>query len=433
MGKNIIQRTTNIVILTALSKYATVYVFNVGLARLLSAEDYGDYKVAETFISLASIPVLMGGAGAALTFLPNAAQESKLELIWEYTRFYLITILVLSIILALTTLCISTYFFDDSSFAHHHPMVYAAGLVPIMAITILIGSIFQSNNLIYMAILPRWICYPILKLILAIAMYLVIGKVTDSLAIMTTFLALLFILFYLLLKVKALGLLQFKPIKNPTSPLVWLKVSIPIMMILLLQRVFHQVDIYMIEIYGSENGVGHYAAAQITSSVLLVIQSSLMIIYSPLMTPAVKNGVDAVRKLNTTGFRNILLFSVPSSLFLFIFPEATLSVFGHDEPEAIKTLQILVPGYFFCVLYAMPYSWLQYSGREKAVTIVMLMSLLLSIFLNFLLIPEYGIKGAALATSCMFFLTFITLTLMLKKHLGFYPWSDVWKGKGKGK
>jgi len=429
MEKNIIQRTTNVVILTALSKYATVYVFNVGLARLLSAEDYGDYKVAETFISLASIPVLMGGAGAALKFLPNAVKESKLELIWEYTRFYLITILVLSIILALTTLCISTYFLDDSSFAHHHPMLYATALVPIMAITILIGSVFQSNNLIYMAIFPRWICYPILKLILAIALYVMIGKITDSLAIMTAFIALLLILIYLLIKVKALGLLQFKPINNPTSPLVWLKVSIPIMMILLLQKAFNQVDIYMIEIYGSENGVGHYAAAQITSSVLLAIQSSLMIIYSPLMTPAVKNGMDDVRKLNITGFRNMLVFSVPSSLFLYLFPETALSVFGHNEPDAIKTLQILVPGYFFCVMYAMPYSWLQYTGHEKTVATVMLTSLSLSIILNVLLIPEYGIQGAAFATTCMFFLTFIALTIMLKKYLGIYPWSGIKKGK----
>jgi len=307
--------------------------------------------------------------------------------------------------------------------------VYATALVPIMAIIILISSVFQSNNLIYMAILPRWICYPILKLILVIALYVMIGKITDSLAILTAFIALLLILIYLLIKVKALGLLQFKPIKSMTSPLVWLKVSIPIMMILLLQRVFNQVDIYMIEIYGSENGVGHYAAAQVSSSVLLVIQSSLMIIYSPLMTLALKKGMDDVRKLNATGFRNMLLFSVPTSLLLFLFPEVALFVFGHDEPDAIKVLQILVPGYFFCVMFAMPYSWLQYKGCEKIVAIVMLTNLSLSIILNLLLIPEYGIQGAALATTSMFFLTFIALTFMLKKYLGIYPWSGIKMGE----
>jgi len=425
MVTDVIQRTTNIVILTALSKYATVYVFNVGLARLLSAEDYGDYKVAETFIGLASVPVLMGGASAALKFLPNAVKESNLELIWEYTRFYLVTTLILSIVLALTTLSISTLFLVDTSLTHHHPMVYATALVPIMAITILLGSIFQSNNFIYMTIFPRWIYYPILKLLLVFALYALIGKITDSLALVTAFIALLLIMFYLLVKVKQLGLLQLKKIKNPTSPLIWLKISIPMMMILLLQRTFSQVDIYMIEIYGSESAVGHYAAAQITTSVLLVIQSSFMIIYNPLMTPAVKVGMQEVRMLNATGFRNMLIFTVPISLLLFMFPEAVLAIFGHDEPDAVKTLQFLVPGYFFCVLYAMPYSWLQYTGHEKAVTMIMFISLSLNIILDVLLIPDYGIQGAAFATSVMYFLTFVVLTIMLKKHLGIYPWSGI--------
>ncbi|WP_298771996.1 hypothetical protein [uncultured Shewanella sp.] len=75
------QRTTAIMIITVLSKYITVYAFNVGLARLLSLEDYGDYKVAETFVSLASIPIVMGVAGAAVKFLPIAFKESNLELI----------------------------------------------------------------------------------------------------------------------------------------------------------------------------------------------------------------------------------------------------------------------------------------------------------------------------------------------------------------
>ena len=428
MQAKIVQHTTNMVILTAMSKYAAVYIFNVGLARLLSAEDYGDYKVAETFISLVSIPVLMGGASAAMKFLPNAVKESNLELIWQYTRFYLITTLVLSIGLVLITLSISTYFLDDSGFAHHHPIVYATGIVPILAFTRQVGSVFQANNLVHMTIFPRWVCYPILKLILVIALYFLIGKITDSLAIMTAFIALLLILFYLLFKARALGLLQVKPIRNPTPPLVWLKVSILIMMVLLFEKAFNKVDIYMIEIYGSENGVGNYAVTQITCSVLLAIQTSLMIIYSPLMTPAVKQGMDEVRKLNGTGFRNMLVFSAPFCLFFFLFPEIALSIFGHDEPDAIKTLQILVPGYLSCVLYVMPYSWLQYTGREKGVATVMLTSLLLSIILNLLLIPEYGIQGAAFATSCMFFLTFITLTIMLKKHLGIYPWTGVIKG-----
>ncbi|MCL1123813.1 hypothetical protein [Shewanella surugensis] len=169
MGKatEYLQRTTSIMIITVLSKYMTVYAFNVGLARLLSPADYGDYKVPETFVS----------------------------------------------------------------FGHQHPLVYATAIVPVMAVTVLAGSTFQYNNLIYMTILPRRIFYPILKLGLILILYAVVGKLTDSWAIMIAFTAILIVLFYLLVKVKQLGLLRFQKINNPTSPIIWLKISIPMMLL----------------------------------------------------------------------------------------------------------------------------------------------------------------------------------------------------------
>lgn len=417
------QRTTTIMIITVISKYITVYAFNVGLARLLSPEDYGDYKVAETFVSLASIPVLMGGAAAALKFLPLAFKESNLELIWEYTRFYLITVLTLSFLLALITFNVSIHFLENTSFGHHHPLVYATAIVPVMAITVLIGSVFQSKNMIYMTIFPRWIFYPILKLGLILALYAFVGKLTDSWAIMIAFTAILIILFYLLVQVKKLGIIQLKKIKNPTSPLIWLKISIPMMLLFFLQRTLNQVDIYMIEIFGNEEAVGHFAAAQITVMVLFAIQSSFMIIFDPLMTPALKDGMHEVKKLNAKGFRLLLISTLPIGALLFLFPGPILSIFGHNEPEAITTLQILVPGYLFSALFAMPYSWLQYSGQEKNVTLVMFVSVTLSVILDGLLIPDYGIQGAAIATTAMFVFTFIILSIMVKRHLGIYPWS----------
>ena len=426
MNIKITKETTSVVVLTALSKFLTVYAFNVGLARVLSPEDFGDYKVAETFVGLASVPILMGGASAALKFLPNAVQESNLSLIWEYTRFYILTALVLSALLSLVTFVIAICFYAGAD--SHHPMVYATALVPVMAITILIGSIFQANNFIYMSIFPRWVFYPILKLLFVLGLFFILGKVTDIGAIITAFLALTLVLIYLLIKIRSYGILKYERVTDHTPPIHWLTISIPMMLILLLQRSFSQVDIYMIEIYSTENAVGHFAAAQITASILLVIQSSIMLIYNPLMTTALKEGVNKMRDLNVQCFRNLFLFTLPVSVILFMFPETVLSVFGHEEPDATMTLQLLIPGYICCILYAIPYSWLQYGGHEKKVTLVMVVSLSMSIVLDVLLIPDYGIQGAALGTSVMFFITFIILTLMLKKYLGIFPWSGMLQG-----
>ncbi|MCL1127829.1 flippase [Shewanella surugensis] len=419
------QRTISVMVTIYVSSYLITYTINVILAQLLSPEDYGNYKIAENFFDLASIPVLMGGATAALKFLPIAFKESNLTLIWEYTRFYLITILTLSFLLALITFSISINFLDNTLFGNHHPIAYATAIVPIMAIIVLIRSILQSKGLIYTSFIPKAISYPILQLGFILALYAFVGKLTVSWALMIAFTSLLIILCYLLIKGKQLGIIRFKKIKNPTSPLIWLKVSITMMLLSILHSVLNQIDLYMIEIFGNEDAVGYFATAQVTVMLLFSIQSAFMIVFNPLITLLLKEDMHNARKLNAKCFRLLLAFILPIGGLLFLFSKPILSIFGHNEPEAATTLQILVPGYLFSAMFAIPYSWLKYSGQEKNVTIIMFACLTLNIILNGLLIPNYGIQGAAIATTAMFISTFIALCIMVKKHLGFYPWSRV--------
>ena len=57
------------------------------------------------------------------------------------------------------------------------------------------------------------------------------------------------------------------------------------------------------------------------------------------------------------------------------------------------------------------------TGKQKQAAYVLGVSATLNIILNFLLIPNYGIEGAALATALILILWNVTLAIYIKKTI----------------
>ncbi len=68
-------------------------------------------------------------------------------------------------------------------------------------------------------------------------------------------------------------------------------------------------------------------------------------------------------------------------------------------------------------------SWLQYSGAEKSIMILLILSVVTNIFFNWLLIPIFNIEGAAIATSLAMIIAAIGTVTIMKLNLGIFPWS----------
>ena len=86
-------------------------------------------------------------------------------------------------------------------------------------------------------------------------------------------------------------------------------------------------------------------------------------------------------------------------LILFIYPDFFLSLFGKDFACGELSLRILLSGQFFNTLSGPVLVVLSMAGKEKNVQHILLSALILNIVLNYLLIPRFGIAGAAMATA----------------------------------
>tara|TARA_R110001599_G_scaffold353866_1_gene600902 strand:- start:22123 stop:23436 length:1314 start_codon:yes stop_codon:yes gene_type:complete len=418
-----ISRNTHIMLLAIVGNVVAVYGFNIGLARMLSPVSYGDYKVAESFFNLASIGVLMGGGPAALRFLPGHIAVNNSKAIWEYIQFYLTVIVFASVLLALVTLGGMAFFYRPASSAEIHPMIFALLVIPFVSLAALVGSVLQSAQRMDLAFLPWWVGFPALKLGYVALFFVIVGSISAKSAVLMALLATLTILFYQSAKASQLQLLVIGRGSAIIERIKWLKVSVPMMFLVALQTAFNQVDIYMLEIIGQEKEVGHFAVASTVTLVLFAIQLAVMGVFEPLMAAAIKAGEDSVRMLNARCFRRLLIFSLPIFVLIMVFAEALLSVFGDRYTDSIEALRLLAPGYLISTALASSYAWLQYAGYERKAAVVMLAGVLANLALDIVLIPEYGIAGAAAGTTLAFAGIYTAFCIMMRKYLGIFPWS----------
>ena len=418
-----ISRNTRIMLIAIVGNVIAVYCFNIGLARMLPPVGYGDYKVAESFFNLASIAVLMGGGPAALRFLPSLIEQNDSKAIWQYIRFYLAVIVCASVLLALVTLGVMALFYRPASSEEVHPMMYALLVIPFVSLAALVGAVLQSAQRMDLAFLPWWVGFPSLKLGYVALIFVLVGSVSAESAVWMALLATLTILLYQSAKARQLQLLVIGRGGANAEPIKWLKVSVPMMLLVALQTAFNQVDIYMLEIVGQEKAVGHFAVASTVTLILFAIQLAVMGVFEPLMAAVIGAGQDSVRMLNARCFRRLLIFSLPIFAVVMAFPEALLSVFGDRYSDSIEALRLLAPGYMISTALASSYAWLQYAGYERQAAVVMLLGVLANLILAIVLIPPYGIAGAAAGTTLAFAGIYTAFCVMMRKHLGIYPWS----------
>lgn len=97
--------------------------------------------------------------------------------------------------------------------------------------------------------------------------------------------------------------------------------------------------------------------------------------------------------------KGILGISLPVALGLVILGDWVLSIFGPDFPEGYAALVILVAAQLVNALAGSVGFLMTMTGHERQAAFIMAVSVVVNLALNAVLIPRFGIEGAAVATA----------------------------------
>ncbi|PHQ30755.1 MATE family efflux transporter [Leeuwenhoekiella nanhaiensis] len=159
------------------------------------------------------------------------------------------------------------------------------------------------------------------------------------------------------------------------------------------------IDVIILKKYVDYAQVAYYATAVklvlIVSTVLNTINALFATNLAHLYQMRDRNALKALLKRAS---RLILVLALPPLLILLIFPEFILSFFGESYTQAQNALRVLALGYLVSSISGMAAIYLNMTGRARQFQYILLIAVLINLVLNLILIPSYGIEGAAIAS-----------------------------------
>lgn len=158
-----------------------------------------------------------------------------------------------------------------------------------------------------------------------------------------------------------------------------------------------QSDRVMLQWMLSESAVGQYSLALNFGGIMFTIFASLNQTWMPFFFDDFKAG--RVERVKSQGKNFLELFTVLSVGFILLTPEVYHVFASRDFWDGTVLIPIFVSSYYLNFLCTFPVNFEYYHKKNKAVAVVTIGSSVINIGLNYILIRQMGIMGAALATA----------------------------------
>ena len=198
-----------------------------------------------------------------------------------------------------------------------------------------------------------------------------------------------------------------------------LKHSYPMFLTASVMFLMGYVDSFMISYYLDEYHVGIYSACISLSMIITFIPMAIGGYISPKVAQAYSNkDTQQVKSIFKDSVKLIAITTIPIFIVILYFSDFFLGLFGQEFTVATVTLFIVSIGYLSESLCGPVGFILNMTDNQHIFMKILLISLIINILFNALLIPIYGINGAAIALMLsMLFWTLSSLIVLKRKGI----------------
>lgn len=183
----------------------------------------------------------------------------------------------------------------------------------------------------------------------------------------------------------------------------------------MLSFVNYRADIFIIGFYINPYAVGIYSAAVTVAERLWVVSQAISAVLFPRVSSM--DSEDGKNQLTSIISRNVLFFSIVGGIIFYLVSDLMVSIlYGNSYMDSSVVLKLLLPGIILFSVDRILSNDLAGRGKPEINMNVSLFTVVSNILLNIMLIPEYGINGAAFATSFTYSLSSIIKVLIFYKE-----------------
>ncbi len=194
--------------------------------------------------------------------------------------------------------------------------------------------------------------------------------------------------------------------------------TVPFGLMTLFSAVYYRIDIVMLEKMQGDTAVGLYGAAYKLIDVLMITGASVTGALYPRMAAYAAGSPEALERLVERSCRYMAAVGVPLAVLVMTGAPALIELlFGPDFAGSAAVLRILVAATALTFVYMPLVHALNATGHEWQWIGVTVLNSVVNVGLNLVLIPAYGVHGAAVSTVVCELIALL-LALALIRRLG---------------
>jgi O-antigen/teichoic acid export membrane protein len=380
------------------------YLFSIMMARWLGPQMLGIYSLGNAVTRIGEIFGIMGLDNGVLRYVSREKEENAnvRNSIYSSIKMGFISSLVIGLLIYFCSDWIVLTLFNEGEFLSTVIKVYALTL-PFTVTTLIASFATQGFKILKYKVFVNQIINPFTLLLTMILSYLFFGPNIAILAptVVSAVIGFFLILYYL----KNFVDISINKVFNAKFDNEILKFSLPLMFVSAIGIIMHWTDIIMLGVLDNAYSVGLYHPVERTAGLIRMILFAFASIFAPLFSQYFheKNQTKMLEVFQLST-KWILLTSLPLFIFLILFSNTILMLFGSEFGNNALALPILTVGIMIQAVFGLGSPSLTMSGFQKYNLINALVALFTNIFLNIMLIPQFGIAGAAMGTTIALFL-----------------------------
>ncbi len=386
--------------------YFLNFLFTVLVARLVGAEAFGLYTLGVTTVTLLSRFSVMGLDRGAIRYVSIKRRAGDGGAIRQVILTSILIGLGVSITVALLLAFFPEFFLQlfrwrDKTYLLTLFPVFALALPAMVMVSIGVAGTQAFRTMRYRALIPNTLI-PLTKLLGAVALFFVLGVTaltpTIAFAVAQIVGGVLALYFLFRLARRYTHPMQGNTAWEPGLTRELLVYSFPLLLSSVLVYLNGRTEIMVLGIYHQADASGIYNAAMRFATLPLMVLTAFNAIFMPVIADLHHRGemqrLDALFKLVT---RWVIMVAMPILLALFLYAEAFIGFFGRDFATGVIVLRILSLSTLINFSTGSVGVMLLMTGYSNLALFNAFLTLLVALALDFLLIPTFGITGAAVA------------------------------------
>lgn len=395
-------------------------LLSIVLARLLGVVDFGTYSLVLAMLTLLQIPVTLGLPHLIVREVAIYLEQQQWALLGGMVIRASQLVAAMMLLLCVFSVPMAWRYMEAAQ--TQFPTLFLIGM-PLLMIFSLIAiyeAVLCGLNRVIWGQLFSSLLRPLIFVIFFILLaginpeHTASAKTTLLLHCLAAVMTLVFLIVVLRRSLPA----AVKRTKAQYASSTWLKKSVPFLLIGSIQVLNSRIDIVMLGIFHTPEVVGVYQSVVHISNLVVFCLSAINIVISPHV--AKLHALHAKEKLQKIISMSALVnffFALPMVVLFIFFAAFILTLlYGDAFATGERALQIIAVGQLFNATMGSVGTVLMMTGHSSETAKAMAIAGVANIVLNWLLIPGYGMIGAAIASACSLILWNTYMGISLYKH-----------------